>query len=209
MTAEMIAYSCDDPPSRALAAADPLLGALIDQVGEFSLDPIESRFQVLLRSIVSQQLAEAAAEKIWARLAAAVDLTPEAIVSADHDVLFAAGLSHRKVEYMQAIAAGVLAGEPDLDALDELDDEAVRDALVHLRGVGRWTADMFLIFGLHREDILPVGDFGLRASAGRMLELGRPASVEEVEKRGELWRPYRSVATNYLWRSNGLVPTVG
>jgi DNA-3-methyladenine glycosylase II len=202
-------YRRDEGPSRTLAVADPLLGRLIDQVGEFTLGPVDSRFEVLLRSIVSQQLAEAAAEKIWARVETAVELTPEAVASADHDALFAAGLSHRKVEYMQGIAAGVLANDPDLEALDDLDDDAVRDALVHLRGVGRWTADMFLIFALHREDILPIGDFGLRASTGRMLGLGRPATVEEVEERGDLWRPYRSVATVYLWRSSGLVPAVG
>lgn len=210
MTAgEVLTYRADDGPSRALAAADPLLGALIDHVGEFALGPIHSRFEVLLRSIVSQQLAEAAAEKIWARVEASIDLTPEAIASAEHDALFATGLSHRKVEYMQGIACAVLASDPDLDSLDDLDDETVRDALVHLRGVGRWTADMFLIFALHREDILPVGDFGLRASTGRMLGLGRPATVEEVEERGELWHPYRSIATVYLWRSSGLVPAVG
>ncbi len=208
-TLTVVTYRSCGAPSRTLASADPLLGALIDRVGEFTLGPIGSRFEVLLRSIVSQQLAEAAAEKIWARVEQAVELTPEAVASADHDLLFAAGLSHRKVEYMQGIAAGVLAGDPDLEGLDDLDDDAVRDALVHLRGVGRWTADMFLIFALHREDILPIGDFGLRASAGRMLGLGRPASVEEVEERGELWRPYRSLATVYLWRSNGLVPAVG
>jgi len=205
----VITYRCDEDPSRALATADPLLGALIDQVGEFTLGPTGARFEVLLQSIVSQQLAEAAAEKIWARVEQAVELTPEAVASTDHDTLFATGLSHRKVEYMQGIAAGVLACDPDLDQLDELDDEAVRDALVHLRGVGRWTADMFLIFALHREDILPVGDFGLRASTGRMLGLGRPATAEELEERAALWRPFCSVATIYLWRSNGLVPAVG
>ncbi len=110
---------------------------------------------------------------------------------------------------MQGIAAAVVAGDPDLGALDALDDEEVRSALVHLRGVGRWTADMFLIFALHRPDVLPVGDYGLRASTGRMLDLGRPASVEELEARAERWQPYRSVATLYLWRSNGLVPGVG
>lgn len=208
-TSTVVTYYHDDAPSRALAAADPLLGALIDQVGEFKLGPVVARFEVLLRSIVSQQLAEAAAEKIWGRVEAAVELTPEAVASADHDVLFATGLSHRKVEYMQGIAAGVLAADPDLEALDDLDDESVRDALVHLRGVGRWTADMFLIFALHRENILPVGDFGLRASTGRMLALGRPATVEELEERAALWRPFCSVATIYLWRSNGLVPAVG
>ncbi len=204
-----VTYRPGEGAAAALAAADPQLGALIDHVGEFTLGPVRSRFEVLLRSIVSQQLAESAAEKIWARVEQAVAITPESVARADHDTLFAAGLSHRKAEYMQGIAAGVLAGDPDLEALDDLDDEAVREALVHLRGVGRWTADMFLIFALHREDVLPVGDYGLRASAGRMLGLGRPATVEEVEERGELWRPYRSVATGYLWRSNGLVPGVG
>lgn len=205
---DVITYRAGEGASRELAAADPLLGALIDGVGEFTLGPVGPRFEVLLRSIVSQQLAEAAAEKIWARVEQAVELSPSAVASADHDVLFAAGLSHRKVEYMQGIAAGVLAGDPDLEGLDELDDEAVRDALVYLRGVGRWTADMFLIFALHREDVLPVGDFGLRASTGRMLGLGRPASVKELEERAALWRPYRSVATIYLWRSSGLIPAV-
>ncbi len=109
---DIVTYRAGEGPSLSLAQADPLLGALIDQVGEFTLGPVGSRFEVLLRSIVSQQLAEAAAEKIWARVEQAVELTPASVASADHDVLFAAGLSHRKVEYMQGIAAGVLAGDP-------------------------------------------------------------------------------------------------
>lgn len=196
-------YTADDPTSRALAAADPELGMLIDRVGEVEIAVSGGGFEVMAQSIVWQQVSAKAGASIWARLAREVGTTPEAIAGAPHDALRSAGVSKRKAEYMADIARATLAGEIDWDALESLDDEAVIDALVPLRGVGRWTAEMYLIFALGRPDVLALDDFGLRSSAGRMAGMGGPMGREELAARGELWRPWRTVACLWLWADQG------
>jgi DNA-3-methyladenine glycosylase II len=198
-----ISISSSDAASRALAAADPQLGALIDRIGSLERGPLSSGFPVMARSIVGQQLSEKVAPKIWARVVESAGETPEAIAAADFDTLRAAGLSGRKIEYLQGIAAATLSGDLDWDALADLDDEAVIARLTALRGVGRWTAEMYLIFALGRPDVLALDDYGVRASAGRLAGLERPMTREELAQRGELWRPYRSVASLWLWASHG------
>ena len=133
----------------------------------------------------------------------AAPTSPEALAGADVEALRAAGLSGRKVEYLQAIACRTLAGEIDWDGFETLDDEAVIEELVRLRGVGRWTAEMYLIFALCRLDVLALDDMGLRNSAGQAMGLGRSATREELGERGELWRPWRSVASLWLWGDVG------
>jgi len=197
-------YTSDDAPSRALAQADPELGALIDRVGT-----VESAlwsgtgFAVIARSIVSQQLSEKAAATIWRRVAEQTGTSAESIAGASVEALRAAGLSGRKIEYLQAIARSTVAGEIDWDALERLDDETVIETLTALRGVGRWTAEMYLIFALGRTDVLALDDQGLRNTAGRVFGLGRPATRAELEERGERWRPWRSVASLWLWGGVG------
>jgi DNA-3-methyladenine glycosylase II len=200
---DTITYTADDAPSRALATSDPQLGALIDRVGRVDGSFRGGGFSVIARSIVSQQLSEKAASTIWGRVAQNVGTSPEALADADVAALRAAGLSGRKVEYLQAIARSTLAGEIGWDGLETLDDEAVIAELVSLRGVGRWTAEMYLIFALGRLDVLAVDDLGLRNSAGKAMGLGRPATREELDERGQLWKPWRSVASLWLWADVG------
>lgn len=196
-------HTADDVPSRALALADPELGVLIDRVGEVTIDVTGGGFEVMAESIVSQQLSAKAAATIWRKLVDSVGSSAEAIAAADHEMLRAAGLSNRKAEYIQGIARATLSGDIDWDSLVDLDDEAVIAALIPLRGVGRWTAEMYLIFALGRPDVLAVDDFGVRNSAGRMAGLGGLMERGELLARGELWRPWRSVASLWLWADQG------
>lgn len=194
-----IHLTAGDAVAARLATADPLLGALIARVGHVDIGPTGAPFEALVSSVVAQQLSDKAATTIWNRVVERVTPTPEAFASAPMEVLRGAGLSQRKAEYVQGIAAATLAGDLDFDVLETLGDEEVIERLVALRGVGRWTAEMYLIFGLGRPDVLAVDDLGIRISTGRMLGLGRPAHRDEVAQRGELWRPHRTAACLWLW----------
>lgn len=196
-------HTADDAPSRALALADPELGVLIDRVGELTITVTGGGFEVMAESIVSQQLSSKAAATIWRKLVDSVGSSAEAIAAAEHEALRAAGLSNRKAEYVQGIARATLSGDVDWDSLETLDDEAVIASLTPLRGVGRWTAEMYLIFALGRPDVLAVDDFGVRSSAGRMAGLGGLMDREELLARGELWRPWRTTASLWLWADQG------
>ncbi len=195
----MLEMTADDAPSRALAAADPLLGVLIDRVGSIRRGPYETGFPVLARSIVAQQLSEKVAPIIWGRVVERIGVSASQLAEASVDDLRACGLSGRKVEYLQGIARATLAGALDWESLDSLSDDEVIAELISLRGVGRWTAEMYLIFALGRPDVLALDDLGVRISAGRMLGLGRAATRDELAERSELWRPYRSTASLWLW----------
>ncbi len=196
-----IHYESDDAVSAALAEADPALGALIDRVGAVSLSPPSDPFVALVRSIVGQQLSERAARVIFGRLSASFGVTPEALGSADDCELREAGLSRQKSSYVRDIARRFLSGEFDSTRLEALGDEQAISELMRLRGVGPWSAEMFLMFALARPDILAVDDLGVRAEAGRMMGLGRPASREELLERAEAWKPHRSAASFYLMAS--------
>jgi DNA-3-methyladenine glycosylase II len=199
MTEFQISYDAGDAASAALAAADPKLGRLVDDVGCIRLTGHDSPFQFIAHSIVSQQLSGKVAQTIWARLVGRVGDSPVALTSASQDELLAVGLSHRKAEYLQGVARAALAGDIDLDSMDALTDDEVVERLTALRGVGPWTAHMFLIFALRRPDVIADGDQGVRVSVGKLMGLGRPATSAEVVARAERWRPYRSVALFYLW----------
>lgn len=201
--ARTLHHTADDEPSRALALADPELGVLIDRVGEVTIEVSGGGFEVMAESIVSQQLSAKAAATIWRKLVDSVGSSADAIAAADHEALRAAGLSNRKAEYVQGIARATLSGDIDWESLESLDDEAVIASLTQLRGVGRWTAEMYLIFALGRPDVLAVDDFGVRSSAGRMAGLGGLMDREELLARGELWRPWRTTASLWLWADQG------
>lgn len=204
--------------SAALAASDPTLAALIERVGEIDLAARLRRrreerpadaYGALLRAIVGQQLSTKAARAIYLRL---LDLfggttpTPERLLAAAENDLRGAGLSGRKVEYLRDLAAHVLSGELELDRLDRLGDEEVIGEIVAVRGLGRWTAEMFLLFHLERPDVLSSGDLGIRKAIQieyGLAELPAPARVLEI---GEPWRPRRSLASLYLWESLAAVP---
>jgi DNA-3-methyladenine glycosylase II len=201
-----IRYTSDDETSRALAAADPALGELIARLGGVEFDPGEGedRFAMLVRSVAGQQLSGAAAQRIFDRLGEQIGLTPEALAGASIEQLRAVGLSQRKAEYVGDLARAVLTCELDLPRIDELSDDDIVEQLTRIRGIGPWTAHMFLLFALRRPDVIAPGDLGIRQAAGRLLGLGREATPAEVESAAEGWRPYRSAATFYLYREAGM-----
>ena len=165
-------------------------------------------FVDLIDAIVSQQLSVKAAASIFARVEALFPeggMTPAALAAIDGEKLREVGLSRAKVRYVQGIASAVLAGEFDPSHLDALDDEEVIGELIRLKGAGRWTAEMLLIFSLGRTDVFPVGDLGIRTAVARHYGIEREAH-EEILAIAERWRPYRSLACHYLWKSLAKVP---
>ena len=194
---------------RHLARRDPVMKALIARIGPCTLQPFSDRFAVLVRSIVSQQISGKAARSISAKLEKSLGrlgLHPKAIARASEATLRAAGLSTAKMRAVRDLAAKVLEGAVVLDTIHELDDEAIIEHLTPVRGVGRWTAEMFLIFGLGRLDVLPLADLGLRVGMQRQLGLKEIPDKQRITQIAEAWRPYRTIATWYLWRSFGPVP---
>jgi len=205
-----------DEATRALAAADSTLAKIIARVGPFThvVQPAASTFEALTRSIVYQQLHGKAAATIHGRLVAlgadGRTLRAEDVAAASDDALRGVGLSRQKMLSLRDLATRTLSGTiPTLDALARLDDDAVVEALVPVRGIGRWSVEMLLMFRLGRPDVLPLDDFGIRKAfaLGFPRALGKdargaplaPAPI--VRRRGERWRPYRTVASWYLWRS--------
>ncbi|HEX6524627.1 MAG TPA: hypothetical protein VF070_32170 [Streptosporangiaceae bacterium] len=188
-----------------LAESDPVLRRLVDQVGPPEVrPPNESHFGALVRAIVYQQLAGAAASAIHGRLVAAVsgDLTPESVLSLSDDDMRKAGLSGAKTASLRDLAAKVLDGTVILDPAglkDEGDAEVVA-RLSAVRGIGRWTAEMFLMFQLRRLDIWPTGDLGVRKGFGLAWGIPMP-TPKQLEPLGDPYRPYRSVVAWYCWRA--------
>jgi DNA-3-methyladenine glycosylase II len=202
----------------ALAASDPTMAALMDRVGEIDLATRLRRrseerpadaYGALLRAIVGQQLSTKAARTIHLRVLDIFDGTapsPERLLEASEAELRGAGLSGRKVEYVRDLAAHVLSGELELDRLDQLGDEEAIEEIVAVRGLGRWTAEMFLIFHLERPDVLSGGDLGIRKAVQLEYGLEEMPAPQRVLEIGEPWRPYRSLASLYLWESLAAVP---
>jgi DNA-3-methyladenine glycosylase II len=192
-----------------LARRDPVLKRLIVQVGPCTLWHNPNGFQVLARSIISQQISNKAALSIGAKLEKTLHpagITPEGILGVAPDKLRGAGLSANKARALRDLAEKVHSGEVPLDQLPELPDEEVINCLVPVYGIGRWTAEMFLIFCLGRLDVLPVADRGLRVGAQLQYGLKEIPDRARLEELARVWRPYRSVATWYFWRSFGVVP---
>ena len=198
-------------PARAhLRAADPVLGALIDRIGPDVLgDRRRARpsdhWGVLIRAIIAQQVSTHSADAVHARLLTAFGgrpPTPQELAAADPERLRpAVGLSRAKMVYLQSLAAHVCEGSLDLATLGELDDDAVRRALTAVRGIGPWSADIFLIFHLGRPDVLVVGDLGVRRAMAKVYGLSADPTVAEMERIAAPWRPYRTLGCLYLWRS--------
>lgn len=185
-----------------LAAADEVLAALILQFDGSVLKTRGAPFETLLRAIVGQQISLAAADAIWGRLGGAVDRRdPLSLLAADAARLRETGLSRRKVEYVQDLARHFADGRLDPAALADADDETVIRALTAVHGIGRWTAEMFLIFNLLRPDVWPVDDIGLQNAVARHYAGGAALPLAELRRIGERWRPWRTVACWYLWRS--------
>jgi DNA-3-methyladenine glycosylase II len=188
-----------DTACTAISAADPLLGSVISAHGRECIAPPGDLFVTLLRAVVGQQLSVKAAATIWGRFEACVGRVDGSnILGVSVEALRAAGLSGRKVEYVR----GLSAEQASLEQTDwaALDDAAVIARLVALRGVGPWTAEMLLIFHLQRPDVLPLTDIGVFRGAEKVYG-GERWTAEKMERFAKRWKPWRSVATWYLWRS--------
>jgi DNA-3-methyladenine glycosylase II len=201
-----------------LAASDPTMAALIDRIGEIDIATRLRRrseerpadaYGALLRAIVGQQLSTKAARTIYGRVIEIFDgatPSPEQLLAVEEADLRGAGLSGRKVEYVRDLASHVIAGELELDRLEQLSDEEAIEEIIAVRGLGLWTAEMFLIFHLERPDVLSGGDLGIRKAVQveyGLEEMPTPTRVLEI---GEAWRPHRSLASLYLWESLAATP---
>lgn len=190
---------------RLLARRDPVLGDLMRRHGACGLADAqhEDPFRALVHAIIAQQLSTKAAATIERRVSALFPgpASPEALASVTDDRLRAAGMSFQKIRYLRDLCVRVQDGSLNLKSLHELPDEDVIVALMQVKGIGRWTAEMFLMFRLHRPDVLPVGDLGIVKAVQRAYGLRKVPSPDRLRRLGEPWRPYRSVACWYLWAS--------
>ncbi len=193
-----------------LRAADPVLAGVINNVGPFTLEPRDGAFRMLSRAIFFQQLAGPAARAIMNRVLAALGTdedrwyAPEQMLAATEEQLRAAGLSRQKTIYIRDIAEKFASGELSEDEFAHLDDEAVIQKVSTVKGIGRWTGEMFLIFSLGRPDVLPVDDLGVRRGMQLSYSLSDLPKPDEMRRIAEPWRPYRSAGTWYMWRSLGV-----
>ena len=202
-------------PTAALAGADPVMAGIIARIGTMSLErrrrgrPKGDAYGALLRAIVGQQLSAKAAATIFDRVLALYGgKVPAAqdLLETDESDLRGAGLSGRKVEYLKDLAQHVVSGELEVDRLGDLTDDKVIDEITAVRGLGVWTAHMFLIFHLEREDVLPVGDLGIRNAIKTEYGLDELPAPDEMESLAEPWRPHRTLACLYLWESLAATP---
>ena len=196
-----------DRAKRSLARRDPVMAAIMRRHPRVHLVPRGAPFHTLARAIVGQQISVAAAQSVWNRFAGvAVDIVPEKILELKATQLRACGLSERKCEYICDLARRFADGAVHVHRWPAMDDETVIADLIQVRGIGRWTAEMFLIFNLLRPDVFPLGDLGLQKGLRLAYHGGRKISLKTMKTRGESLRPWRSVATWYLWRSLDPVP---
>jgi DNA-3-methyladenine glycosylase II len=191
----------------AVSAADPAMAALIEQAGDFLPRQTDGNyFATLARSIMSQQLAGRAAAAIHGRFVTAIggEVTPEAVLATSPETLRAAGLSGNKTAAVLDLATKATDGTVPLADLDSLDDEEIITRLSAVRGIGRWTAEMFLMFELRRMDVWPVDDFGVRNGWSLIHTLPETIKPRALAAEGERFRPYRSVAAWYCWQAVAL-----
>lgn len=185
-----------------LMKKDRVMRRLVPKFPGVQLESRGDPFVTLARSIVGQQISVKAAQTVWERFAALVpQVTPARVVKLDAADLRSAGLSARKVEYIQDLARHFIANRASIKNWAHLDDEAIISELIAIRGIGRWTAEMFLIFHLMRPNVLPVDDVGLVNGVSRLYFSGEAVSRNELREVAAAWAPYRSVATWYIWRS--------
>jgi DNA-3-methyladenine glycosylase II len=195
-----------------LEAADPVLARLVAALGPPNVRHEPNYFAALVGAILGQQISVSAANAIRARLAARigadVPLSPTALLALTDDDLRAIGLSRAKALYVADLANQVASGAVDLATIDQLPDEEAIVQLTRVKGIGRWTAEMFLIFSLGRPDVLPVDDLGFRAGVRRHYGLDALPTAAALRTLAELWRPYRTFGTWYLWRSASVDPQI-
>jgi DNA-3-methyladenine glycosylase II len=200
-----------DEACKHLARRDRVMKKLIPQFGEARLQSRGDAFTTLARSIVGQQISTKAAQSVWDKFAALLDapstkLAPAEVLKLRADAMRSAGLSTRKVEYLRDLARHFDEGAVHVRKWQQMDDEEIVEELVAIRGIGRWTAEMFLIFHLMRPNVLPVDDLGLIKGISVNYFSGEPVTRVEAREVGDAWAPFRSVATWYIWRSLDPLP---
>ena len=200
-----------DEAALALSRRDRVLKRLIRRYPGIHLTQRSDPFTTLARAIVGQQISVKAAQSVWDRFAALTPcdptrIQPPAVLSLDAALMREAGLSARKVEYLVDLAAHFDSGVVHVPLWQQMDDEAIIEELVAIRGIGRWTAEMFLIFHLMRPNVLPLDDLGLIKGISVNYFSGEPVSRAEAREVGDAWAPFRSVATWYIWRSLDPLP---
>ncbi len=191
---------------RVLLRGDAVLAALIKRHGPCGLAAAQrtDHFSALVRAITNQQLSTKAAATNYGRLAAPIPEgipTPEGLARLTDAQLREVGYSRQKIAYLRDLSAHVLDGRLDLRTIQDLTDDEVIAALTNVKGIGRWSAEMFLMFRLHRPDVLPVGDLGIVNAIRTQYRLRKVPTPDRIRRIGEAWKPYRSVACWYLWRS--------
>lgn len=192
---------------RQLSEADPVLGSLILRYKGLTLASRGDAFQTLARSIVGQQISVKAAQSVWDRFAAAVgDMQPHRVLKLSETQLRGCGLSGQKVKYLSDLSQRFANGTIEAARWHDMDDETLITDLTQVKGIGRWTAEMFLIFYLTRPDVFPLGDLGVQRALSLHYNKGKPLSERRIAALSRLWAPWRSVATWYLWRSLDPVP---
>src|SRR3970040_2007775 len=193
--------------TRELAERDDVLRALVGRFQGLALGSRGDAFSTLARSIVGQQISVKAAQSVWDRLSGRlIDVSPASVCRARTSTLKACGLSDQKASYLRDLSRKFLDGTLDAARWRALDDEALILEMTQVRGIGRWTAEMFLIFHLARPDVLPVADLGLQRAMRLHYNRGRALSDTRMRKIGDAWAPWRYVATWYLWRSLDPIP---
>lgn len=199
LSAEQLRSSLD-----ALASIEPSIGVSLERIGYPEPRIRERGYETLLRTIVGQQVSVAAAASIWRKLEAAVGegLAPAALVAASDEMLRGAGLSRQKASYARSLAEEIISGRLDLHALPE-DDEAAIRALTAIKGVGRWSAEIYLLFAEGRPDVWPAGDLAVQASLGRLKGLETRPTEKIARALTEKWRPHRGAAAIFLWHHYG------
>jgi DNA-3-methyladenine glycosylase II len=196
-----------DSARRSLARRDPVMAGIMRAHPKVFLARRGEPFLTLVRAIVGQQISVKAAQSVWDRFAACVgEVTPENVLLKERPVLRACGLSDRKTEYIADLAQHFADGSIHVHRWPAMADEDIIAELVQVRGIGRWTAEMFLIFSLLRPDVFPLDDLGLQKGIRLAYFANRKVALSTLRRIGERWRPWRSVATWYLWRSLDPVP---
>jgi DNA-3-methyladenine glycosylase II len=196
-----------DRAKRALAKRDPVMAGIMRAHPKVFMMPRGEPFFTLARAIVGQQISVKAAQSVWNKVLVCVEkISPEHVLKVKRTDLRACGLSDRKTEYIADLAQHFADGKIHVHRWPEMDDEAIIAELTEVRGIGRWTAEMFLMFNLLRPDVFPLDDLGLQKGICHAYFRKRKVSLRTMKKLGETWRPWRSVATWYLWRSLDPVP---
>jgi len=195
-----------DKAKRSLARRDPVMGGIMRRFPKVHITPRGEPFHTLARAIVGQQISVKAAQSVWNKVALLLgEVKPETVLEKKRPQLRACGLSDRKVEYIADLAQHFADGKIHVRRWPGMGDEDIIAELTEVRGIGRWTAEMFLMFNLMRPDVFPLDDLGLQKGI-RLCYFKKSVSLNRMRKLGETWRPWRSVATWYLWRSLDPLP---